>query len=102
MPRQTPKNFKRPERVAHDHEVVQDQKAATDQSVMRTIPAHYLESQRNNENIDACCRDPNNLTYHTEKTDPALKQANKAVLTCSCGKKHIRFAGGSGAQNTAG
>lgn len=95
MARQTPENFKRPARVTKQAEVVQEKKTA--RAVMKQIPAHYIESIRDNANLSACCRDTNNLEFHTEKTDPDLKSANKGVFTCtSCGSKHIRMAQGGG------
>lgn len=95
MPRKLPKNFKRPERVTHTPEVVQEQAAARD--IMKQIPAHYIESIRNNTAIKPCCRDTANLTFHTEKTDPSFEKPNKGVFTCSvCSCKQIRMIQGSG------
>ncbi len=95
MPRQTPEDFKRPERVTKKAKVVQEKNAVA--NVMRQLPAHYVEAIRNNEALNACCRDTNNLEFHTEKTDPAFEKPNKAVFTCGvCGAKHVRMAQGGG------
>jgi hypothetical protein len=59
------------------------------------IPYAYLAKHQESA-TEACCKDPANLTYHVEKTDPSLPEANKAVIACACGRKHIRFAGASG------
>lgn len=95
MPRETKKNFARPERVTHECTVVDEAKCA--KHVLKQIPAHYIESIRNNDKINACCKEVENLDFHTEKTDPNLKAANKGVFTCNvCGSKHIRMAQGGG------
>ncbi len=85
----------RPERITKTPEVVRASTPITDPS-MKDIPLAYLMAVKNNENLDDCCRDFDNMHVELQKTDPALESANKLVVACGqCGKKQTRFVGGS-------
>lgn len=91
MTQETP----RPERVTHQHEVVEAKRALRGSGIPYDYVASHIESASK-----SCCKNVDNLEYHTEKTDPSLPEANKAVITCTCGCKHVRFVGGSAAVNS--
>jgi hypothetical protein len=85
-------NAERPARVTHEHVRVGDIVPVLDSDVPYSYIAKHVAAV-----TEECCKNPANLTYHVEKTDPALPNPNKAVITCTeCGRKHVRFAGASG------
>lgn len=95
MPRPNPNNIPRPERVIHEKIRVGVKKNVKE--ALKELPAEYLEKQRGNKKIKACCQDVNNLSYETFKTDEFQENANLAVFECSvCGCRHYRVAHGSG------
>lgn len=82
----------RPARVTHEHQRVGDVIPVAEADMPYSYIAKHIAAA-----TEACCKDPANLTYHVEKTDPALPNPNKGVITCTaCGRKHVRFAGASG------
>ncbi|MCC7304763.1 MAG: hypothetical protein IT558_00730 [Alphaproteobacteria bacterium] len=87
--------MQRPQRVTYQSQVVREKAPITDPA-MKDIPLAYIMAVKNNEALEPCCRDLDNMQVELQKTDPALDGPNKLVIECgSCGRKHIRFVGGT-------
>jgi len=84
----------RPERVTKERVAAMEKVAV--KSILKDIPAQYIEAQRNRNSIKSCCQDIENLTYQTFKTDGELEKPDFAVMECVCGSKHYRAANGNG------
>lgn len=66
---------------------------------LRIIPAHYLWGQIGNEELHACCREPELLTLEIRKTQdlPEIVEPDLYIIRCECGREHDRMLAQPGA-----
>lgn len=57
---------------------------------MRKMSNRLIDTIINNEKLNACCRDENNLTSYFYKTNPSLPQPDFIVTVCTCNRNHYR------------
>lgn len=95
MARPGAENAPRPQRIEHEQIATMDPRPVRE--VADQIPYKYISGIQENPNVKDCCKDPDNLTYQTFKTDPTLEQPNMAELKCTvCGCRHRRQAVATG------
>ncbi|MCC7304762.1 MAG: hypothetical protein IT558_00725 [Alphaproteobacteria bacterium] len=59
---------------------------------LREIPAHYLYAITNNQKLNECCREVENLSLEIRKTqDIPMDEPDLYVFQCACGRKHRRM-----------
>ena len=60
------------------------------------LPEKYTGSLKKAKGLNDCCRNSDNLSISTHKTQDGLRIPDLAILKCVCGRKHYRGASGPG------
>lgn len=64
--------------------------------VLDQISAKQLDALENNAALQPCCRNAKQHDVELFKTHDDAPGPDLMVLTCSCGRRHFRMAGGGG------
>ena len=59
-----------------------------------SVPTRYLSALATNEGLNPCCRDvfAHTVEFYQTKEGLAEGEADKVVLVCKCGRRHVRVA----------
>jgi hypothetical protein len=60
------------------------------------VPAYYFEELEQNQQIDSCCRHPENHEIEARKSKDSEPDPDVYIFTCTCGRQHARFCVGGG------
>jgi len=66
--------------------------------VLSLLPARYIEALEQNQQIQSCCRHPENHEIeakYSNETQRDLGIPDIYIMHCTCGRKHTRFCVGA-------
>lgn len=82
----------RPARVTHEPVVVHSKRPV--KGILDKLSAKHIASFGDNPHLKGCCADVMSHEVQFEKSNPDLAGPDRAVFTCQCGCRHIRFMSG--------
>jgi hypothetical protein len=64
--------------------------------LLSLLPAKYIHSLEQNQQIASCCRHPENHLIEAWKSREEEDAPDIYINICTCGRKHYRFCTGGG------